>query len=80
MKVFVKVGKQQEEEKPVNPDTKVKNHEQMANEFNNELQLEIFKTLMSIMRDDKASARDRIQAATMLNNMSVNIARIKNAT
>lgn len=80
MKVFVKVGKQQEEEKPVNPDTKVKNHEQMANEFNNQLQLEIFKTLMSIMRDDKASARDRMQAATMLNNMSVNIARIKNAT
>ena len=80
MKVFIKVGKQQEEEKPVNPDTKVKNHEQMANEFNNQLQLEIFKTLMSIMRDDKASARDRMQAATMLNNMSVNIARIKNAT
>lgn len=80
MKVFVKVGKQQEEEKPVNPDTKVKNHEQMANEFNNQLQLEIFKTLMSIMRDDKASARDRMQAATMLNNMSVNITRIKNAT
>ena len=80
MKVFVKVGKQQEEEKPVNPDTKVKNHEQMANEFNNELQLEIFKTLMSIMRDDKASARDRMQAATMLNTMSVNITRIKNAT
>jgi hypothetical protein len=64
----------------VNPDTKVKNHEQMANEFNNELQLEIFKTLMSIMRDDKASARDRMQAATMLNTMSVNITRIKNAT
>jgi len=80
MKVFVKVGKQQEEEKPVNPDTKVKNHEQMANEFNNQLQLEIFKTLMSIMRDDKASARDRMQAATMLNTMSVNITRIKNAT
>ena len=79
MKVFVKVGKQQEE-KPVNPDIKVKNREQMANEFNNELQLEIFKTLMSIMRDDKASARDRMQAATMLNNMSVNITRIKNAT
>ena len=79
MKVFVKVGKQQEE-KPVNPDIKVKNHEQMANEFNNELQLEIFKTLMSIMRDDKASARDRMQAATMLNTMSVNITRIKNAT
>lgn len=79
MKVFIKVGKQQEE-KPVNPDIKVKNHEQMANEFNNELQLEIFKTLMSIMRDDKASARDRMQAATMLNNMSVNITRIKNAT
>lgn len=76
MKVFVKVGKQQEEEKPVYPDTK----EKMANEFNAELQLEIFKTLMSIMRDDKASARDRMQAATMLNNMSVNIARIKNAT
>ena len=49
----------------------------MANEFNNELQLEIFKTLMSIMRDDKASARDRMQAATMLNTMSVNIIRIK---
>jgi hypothetical protein len=64
----------------MNPDTKVKNHEQMANEFNNELQLEIFKTLMSIMRDDKASARDRMQAATMLNTMSVNITRIKNAT
>ena len=80
MKVFIKVGKQQEEEKPVNPDTKVKNHEQMANEFNNQLQLEIFKTLMSIMRDDKASARDRMQAATMLNTMSVNITRIKNAT
>ena len=80
MKVFIKVGKQQEEEKPVNPDTKVKNHEQMANEFNAELQLEIFKTLMSIMRDDKASARDRMQAATMLNNMSVNITRIKSAT
>ena len=80
MKVFIKVGKQQEEEKPVNPDTKIKNHEQMANEFNNQLQLEIFKTLMSIMRDDKASARDRMQAATMLNNMSVNITRIKNAT
>ena len=79
MKVLLKVGKQQEE-KPVNPDTKVKNHEQMANEFNNQLQLEIFKTLMSIMRDDKASARDRMQAATMLNTMSVNIARIKNAT
>ena len=75
----MKVGKQQEE-KPVNPDTKVKNHEQMANEFYNELQLEIFKTLMSIMRDDKASARDRMQAATMLNTMSVNITRIKNAT
>ena len=79
MKVFMKVGKQQEG-KPVNPDTKVKNHEQMANEFNNQLQLEIFKTLMSIMRDDKASARDRMQAATMLNTMSVNITRIKNAT
>ena len=79
MKVLLKVGKKQEE-KPVNPDTKVKNHEQMANEFNNQLQLEIFKTLMSIMRDDKASARDRMQAATMLNNMSVNITRIKNAT
>ena len=79
MKVFMKVGKQQEE-KPVNPDIKVKNREQMANEFNNELQLEIFKTLMSIMRDDKASARDRMQAATMLNTMSVNITRIKNAT
>ena len=79
MKVFVKVGKQQEE-KPVNPDIKVKNREQMANEFYNELQLEIFKTLMSIMRDDKASARDRMQAATMLNTMSVNITRIKNAT
>ena len=64
----------------MNPDIKVKNREQMANEFNNELQLEIFKTLMSIMRDDKASARDRMQAATMLNNMSVNITRIKNAT
>jgi hypothetical protein len=75
----MKVGKKQEE-KPMNPDTKVKNHEQMANEFNNELQLEIFKTLMSIMRDDKASARDRMQAATMLNTMSVNITRIKNAT
>ena len=60
----------------MHPDTKQK----MANEFNNELQLEIFKTLMSIMRDDKASARDRMQAATMLNNMSVNITRIKNAT
>jgi hypothetical protein len=60
----------------VHPDTKQK----MANEFNNELQLEIFKTLMSIMRDDKASARDRMQAATMLNTMSVNITRIKNAT
>ena len=79
MKVFMKVGKQQEE-KSVSPDIKVKNREQMANEFNNELQLEIFKTLMSIMRDDKASARDRMQAATMLNNMSVNITRIKNAT
>ena len=79
MKVFLMVGNKQEG-KPVNPDTKVKNHEQMANEFNNQLQLEIFKTLMSIMRDDKASARDRMQAATMLNNMSVNIARIKNAT
>ena len=79
MKVFLMVGKKQEE-KPVNPDTKVKNHEQMANEFYNELQLEIFKTLMSIMRDDKASARDRMQAATMLNTMSVNITRIKNAT
>ena len=75
----MQVGKKQEE-KPVNPDTKVKNHEQMANEFYNELQLEIFKTLMSIMRDDKASARDRMQAATMLNTMSVNITRIKNAT
>ena len=75
MKVLLKVGKKQEE-KPVNPDTKQK----MANEFNNELQLEIFKTLMSIMRDDKASARDRMQAATMLNTMSVNITRIKNAT
>ena len=64
----------------MNPDIKVKNREQMANEFNNELQLEIFKTLMSIMRDDKASARDRMQAATMLNTMSVNITRIKNAT
>ena len=73
----MKVGKQQEE-KPVkmHPDTK----EKMANEFNAELQLEIFKTLMSIMRDDKASARDRMQAATMLNTMSVNITRIKNAT
>ena len=71
----MKVGKQQEE-KPVNPDTK----EKMANEFYAELQLEIFKTLMSIMRDDKASARDRMQAATMLNTMSVNITRIKNAT
>ncbi len=60
----------------MHPDTKQK----MANEFNNELQLEIFKTLMSIMRDDKASARDRMQAATMLNTMSVNITRIKNAT
>ena len=60
----------------MHPDTK----EKMANEFNAELQLEIFKTLMSIMRDDKASARDRMQAATMLNNMSVNITRIKNAT
>lgn len=60
----------------VHPDTKQK----MANEFNNELQIEIFKTLMSIMRDDKASARDRMQAATMLNNMSVNITRVKNAT
>ena len=60
----------------MHPDTK----EKMANEFNNELQLEIFKTLMSIMRDDKASARDRMQAATMLNTMSVNITRIKNAT
>ena len=79
MKALLKVGKKQEE-KPVNPDIKVKNREQMANEFNNELQLEIFKTLMSIMRDDKASARDRMQAATMLNNMSVNITRIKNAT
>ena len=75
MKVFMKVGKQQEE-KPVHPDTK----EKMANEFYAELQLEIFKTLMSIMRDDKASARDRMQAATMLNTMSVNITRIKNAT
>lgn len=75
MKVLLKVGKKQEG-KPVNPDTKQK----MANEFNNELQLEIFKTLMSIMRDDKASARDRMQAATMLNTMSVNITRIKNAT
>ena len=60
----------------MHPDTKQK----MANEFNNELQLEIFKTLMSIMRDDKAPARDRMQAATMLNTMSVNITRIKNAT
>ena len=60
----------------MHPDTKQK----MANEFNAELQLEIFKTLMSIMRDDKASARDRMQAATMLNTMSVNITRIKNAT
>jgi hypothetical protein len=60
----------------MHPDTK----EKMANEFNAELQLEIFKTLMSIMRDDKASARDRMQAATMLNTMSVNITRIKNAT
>ena len=77
MKVFLMVGNKQEE-KPVkmHPDTK----EKMANEFNNELQLEIFKTLMSIMRDDKASARDRMQAATMLNTMSVNITRIKNAT
>ena len=75
MKVLLKVGKQQEE-KPVNPETKQK----MANEFYAELQLEIFKTLMSIMRDDKASARDRMQAATMLNTMSVNITRIKNAT
>ena len=77
MKVFMKVGKKQEG-KPVkmHPDTK----EKMANEFNAELQLEIFETLMSIMRDDKASARDRMQAATMLNTMSVNITRIKNAT
>ena len=46
----------------MHPDTK----EKMANEFNAELQLEIFKTLMSIMRDDKASARDRMQAALIV--------------
>lgn len=39
---------------------------QLALKFQNKLQLEIFETLLSIMRDENTPARDRLKAAELL--------------
>ena len=39
---------------------------QLALKFQNKLQLEIFETLISIMRNESTPARDRLKAAELL--------------
>ena len=40
--------------------------QQLALKFQNKLQIEVFETLISIMRDESTPARDRLKAAELL--------------
>lgn len=40
--------------------------QQLALKFQNKLQIEVFETLLSIMRDENTPARDRLKAAELL--------------
>ena len=43
--------------------TTLESAKQIAMKFQNKLQIEVFETLLSIMRDENTPARDRLKAA-----------------
>ena len=46
--------------------TTLESAKQIAMKFQNKLQIEVFETLLSIMRDENTPARDRLKAAELL--------------
>ena len=46
--------------------TAFESSKQIAMKFQNKLQIEVFETLLSIMRDENTPARDRLKAAELL--------------
>ena len=54
----------------------VSQREQDAQKFYNDVKIEVFEVLLSIMKDETNTARDRMQAAKMIDDLTLQIKRI----
>ena len=52
----------------------VSQQEQDAQKFYNDVKIEVFEVLLSIMKDETNTARDRMQAAKMIDDLTLQIA------
>ena len=52
----------------------VSQREQDAQKFYNNVKIEVFEVLLSIMKDETNTARDRMQAAKMVEELALQIA------
>ena len=52
----------------------VSQREQDAQKFYNNVTIEVFEVLLSIMKDETNTARDRMQAAKMVDDLTLQIA------
>jgi hypothetical protein len=59
--------------------TTLESTKQIAMKFQNKLQIEVFETLLSIMRDENTPARDRLKAAELLTRHGAEMLKIAGA-
>jgi hypothetical protein len=59
--------------------TTLESAKQIAMKFQNKLQIEVFETLLSIMRDENTPARDRLKAAELLTRHGAEMLKIAGA-
>lgn len=59
--------------------TTLESVKQIAMKFQNKLQIEVFETLLSIMRDENTPARDRLKAAELLTRHGAEMLKIAGA-
>ena len=57
----------------------VSQREQDAQKFYNNVKIEVFEVLLSIMKDETNTARDRMQAAKMVDELTLQITGIQKA-
>ena len=55
----------------------ISQREQDAQKFYNNVKIEVFEILLSIMKDETNTARDRMQPAKMVDELTLQIARIQ---
>lgn len=55
----------------------ISQREQDAQKFYNDVKIEVFEVLLSIMKDETNTARDRMQAAKMVDELALQITGIQ---